>query len=314
MKKEIIKEIENIGSSLEEIGKALKNISKYLSNSENKFEEKALDKKKDVEKMEKEQNVEILERDYYKIKDEIINFLENNNFSIVNVPSEGKPTSLDTISKFIGDKHEYIKDFLKKLKKSLNTGNPIRIYMKDYPEEKITYICQLASNLYSIAFLKEYKYSKSPKYILYADPLREPLVINFINGKWLEDYLVLKIKENLDKEGFVEGVDYDYLQNIKIKLPNGNNFELDVLFKINDEIFWFEAKTGDYQQYVHKYSKISNLLGIPQNRAFMLITEITSAGAEAVTSLFNMTVCNLDTWEEKFINSLKEINIFKEQS
>ncbi len=311
MKKEIIKEIENIGSSLEEIGKALKNISKFLLEHENNIENFPINGEG---KQENKQDIEIIDENNYQIKDEIIDFLEKKNFSIVNITSEEKSTSLDTISKFIGDKYEYIKDFLKKLKKSLNTGIPIRIYMKDYPEEKITYICQLASNLHSIAFLKEYKYSKSPKYILYADPLREPLVINFINGKWLEDYLVLKIKDNLNKKGFVEGVDYDHLQNIQIKLPNGKNFELDVLFKIKNKIFWFEAKTGDYQQYVHKYSEISKLLRIPQNRAFMLITEINSAGADAVSSLFNMTVCNLDTWEEKFINSLKEINIFTEQS
>jgi len=298
MEEEIIKEIERIGYSLEEVGKSLRKIASILQESKN-------DKKICVYM----KDDDLLKDKDYQIKDEIIDFLEKKKFSIVNISNDEYATSLESVSKFIGDKYEYIKDFLKSVKKSLNTGIPVKMYMKDFPEQKIAYICQLALNLHNIAFLKNYRYLNSPKFILYADPLREPLVINFINGKWLENYLILKIRDILNEMGLTEGKDFDLLQSIQVKLPNAKNFELDILFKIIDKIFWFEAKTGEYQQYIHKYSEVSKLLGIPQDRAFMVITEITPTGADTVSTLFNMTVCNLDTFESKFKETLKEISI-----
>ncbi|MDQ7056754.1 MAG: hypothetical protein Q9M89_10055 [Persephonella sp.] len=177
--------------------------------------------------------------------------------------------------------------------------------MKQKRQEEISSICQLGTMLYEIAYLSEYKYFNSPKYILKAIPTRESDVINFFNGKWLEYYVIAKIEEiftnvNLD-------IPISYISGIQIQFPNGNYGELDVLFKIGDDFFWFEAKTGEYQNYVHKYKNLRKILGIKPENSFMVITDITNAGAEAVSSLFDMTVVNLETFENKFLKSLKKV-------
>lgn len=132
-----------------------------------------------------------------------------------------------------------------------------------------------------------------------------PLAINFINGKWLEEYLAIKIVNILGTLGLVYKKDYDFVKNIKLRLPNGKDFELDLLFKIRDKFFWFEAKTGEYQQYVNRYSSVSNILNIPKDQAFIVITEITKTGAEAISDIFDMNVTNLESFEECFLKSLR---------
>ena len=96
------------------------------------------------------------------------------------------------------------------------------------------------------------------------------------------------------------------MQNIQIVLPNGNNFELDLVFAIGEDIFWFEAKTGDYQKYISRYSKIAKILNLDLSHAFMVLTDITDEGANALKSLFNMNVVKIDKFTEIFEGILKE--------
>jgi hypothetical protein len=34
--------------------------------------------------------------------------------------------------------------------------------------------------------------------------------------------------------------------NPQVILPDGDSFELDILFMIDSDVYWFEAKTGNY--------------------------------------------------------------------
>ncbi|MBK3333111.1 hypothetical protein GWK41_08515 [Persephonella atlantica] len=239
----------------------------------------------------------------YEDKNELIQFLEKNRLKVVNFESMYNKEIILNLAKFIGDKYEFVNSFIKEAKKSINVGKPINMFLKNKRQEEISYICQLGNMLYEIAYLSEYKYFNSPKYTLKAIPTREGEVINFFNGKWLEYYIIIKVKETINNLD----LDTSYISGIQIQFPNGNYGELDVLFKIGNEIFWFEAKTGEYQNYIHKYKNLRKMLGIKPENAFMIITDITNAGAEAVSSLFDMTVANLETFEDKLLKSLKKV-------
>lgn len=300
MNQEIIKELTKIGESLENVGKSLKKIAQYLNINNQSFDN----------------NIKVLENQTSKdiedsqIRNEIIDYLEKYKFIVRLIPKNDISPHFINIAKYIGDKYDYIKEFLKQMKRSLSTGNSIQMYMKNFGEEKITYTCQLASNLHKLAFLENYKYHNSPKFLLTAQPIREPLVINFINGDWLEHYLIYKIEFILSSFGLEKAKDFDYLKNIELKFPNGSKSETDAFFKIKDKIFLFEGKTGDeYQRYVHDYSEKLKLLNIPKYQAFMVITDISKSDAEALFNSFNITVCNLSMFDDLFIDSLKKLNI-----
>ncbi|WP_205409786.1 hypothetical protein [Pseudothauera hydrothermalis] len=94
---------------------------------------------------------------------------------------------------------------------------------------------------------------------------------------------------------------FEYLINPQIILPNGDDFELDILAAIGSSIYWIEAKSGDYQQHVAKYSKFARLLGLDFDHSFMVLTDVPDSRCDALSSLFSMTVCTLRTFEERLL-------------
>jgi len=226
-------------------------------------------------------------------------FLNSRNIRIKAIKeNEDADAVLDKIALYIGKRYNLVKDLIANIKRSLNTGRTFRMDLKNYSQEEIASITQLCSNLHQIAFLQEYKYFKSPNYVLYACPNRIPKVINFFTGGWLERYVKKSVEEIISS--CKEKLSCSYIMNPQVILPNGDDFELDLVFRIEDEFFWFEAKTGDYQRYVDKYSKVAKILNLDYEHAYMILTDITRDGAQALTTLFHMNVVRIDDFPDVF--------------
>ncbi len=239
---------------------------------------------------------------------EIEKFLNSKNIHIKSVRNENEADKfLDKIAFFMGNRYSHIKSLYKHIKRNLNTGRTFKLDLKNCTQEEIASITQLCTNLHQIAFLEEYKYFKSPQYILYAKVNRIPKAINFFTGGWLERYTKTAVIEALKSLSYPIPINYSYLKNPQIMLPNGDDFELDILFKIEDEYFWFEAKTGDYQRYIDKYSKIAKILNLDYKHTFMILTDITDSGAEALRSLFKMNVVKIDEFYETFKEVIQDL-------
>ena len=84
--------------------------------------------------------------------------------------------------------------------------------------------------------------------------------------------------------------------NPQIVLPNGDDFELDIIAAIGSHVYWIEAKSGDYQQHVAKYSKFARILGLDYDHSFMVLADAPHDRCIALSSLFSMTVCNLSNF------------------
>lgn len=48
--------------------------------------------------------------------------------------------------------------------------------------------------------------------------------------------------------------------------------------------YWVEAKTGDFQQHISKYSKMSKRIGIDYKHSIMVLTDIQPEKSSALTS------------------------------
>ena len=162
----------------------------------------------------------------------------------------------------------------------------------------------MCTNLHWIAFLEEYKYDKSSKCIR-AKTSKDPKAIKFLTGEWLEYYVKNKVLEAVRSLNLP--VDISYLKNLKIVLSNGDQFEMDLLFKIGDNFFWFETKTGDYQKYIGKYSKFRKLLELDQNHTYLILTDIAEAAEQALCSLFKMTVIDIRRFYDSFKFTLEQL-------
>ena len=48
----------------------------------------------------------------------------------------------------------------------------------------------------------------------------------------------------------------------QVTLPGGEAMELDVLVRVGERFYWFEAKTGEFQAHIAKYAVLKKVLGL----------------------------------------------------
>lgn len=233
-------------------------------------------------------------------------FLEKRGICIKFVPKINSEINdvLYNLSSFIGNNYSKISSVYKAIKSKLSTGESVRIDMRNFTQEEITYSCQFCHNLYELTFLNYYKYLKSPKFQIIAAPNRIPLVINFLTGHWLESYVVNEIKKLINHFNITK--ETSFLLNPQINLPNGDDFELDILFSIEDNIYWFESKTSDYHHYVEKYSKVAKILNSNNLHPFLILTDVPQQTCNKLSNLFGMKVLNIENFSEVLYDELEQ--------
>jgi hypothetical protein len=232
-------------------------------------------------------------------------FLLNKGIQIRTLPRpHAADETLDRIAVFMGTRYQDIGYLYGKIKSNMNLGKTFTLRLKGYPEEQVSGMCQFGTHLHEIAFLEEYYYQRSPKFLLYGKPSKSSQALNFLSGHWLERFIkeqVIDMIENTNSD-----LKYAYLVNPQVILPDGADFEFDVIFQIEDEIFWFEAKTGEYQRHVEKYSKVSSLLDLDEEHSYMILLDMPETQTKTLSSLFNMTVVNLEQFPAQFERSMKK--------
>ena len=137
---------------------------------------------------------------------------------------------------------------------------------------------------------------------------RVPTAINFLTGGWLEHYVRDRAISILTTHPATVDLPYAFMKNPHIRLPGGEDFELDFLLCVGEKIFWIEAKTGEYMAFLPKYSRVSKLMGLGRG-ASMLVSVDPLAPEDALTARFGMSCCNLDEFPDVFrINLVRELH------
>lgn len=214
---------------------------------------------------------------------------------------------IDSLSLFLGEHYDALSSLLAKIKRAMQHGMPITESVRDLSQRDISAVCQFCTRLHEIAFLEQYQYLRSPAYLIKAKPTTLPIAQRFFGGQWLERFVLLVVKAVFERVASeVEAKPgFEYLINPQITLPNGDDFELDVLVAIGSFVYWIEATTGDYQQHIAKYSRFAKLLGLDVRHSFMVLPDVAAERCATLSDLFSMTVCNLGNFEEKFLASVR---------
>jgi hypothetical protein len=212
---------------------------------------------------------------------------------------------IDSLSLLLGERYGALSGVLGKIKRAMQTGAPITESIKGYSQQDISSICQFCNRLSGLAFLEQYQYLRSPTYLIRAKTTTLPKAQRFFGGQWLERFILQNVKAvhaQIAAENTGESSTFEYLINPQIVLPNGDDFELDILAAFGPHIFWIEAKSGDYQQHVAKYSKFARLIGLDYDHSFMVLADVPTERCDALSSLFSMTVCNLHNFESRLLS------------
>jgi hypothetical protein len=241
----------------------------------------------------------MLEVDISKIE----SFLNSKNIKIRSVDMGEEEEKLAQIADLMGSQYSLIKRFYGMIKSSMNSGNSFSINLRDEPQQVIVTTCQVATELYKIAFLEEYRYFRAPRCLLVARASRSRQALNFLSGNWLERYvrnrLICLAKRQTGK------IDFSHIANAKVTLSNGDDFEMDLLFHVNDQFYWVESKTGGYQDKVQKYSEIASDLGLQRNQAIIVLADVSQDAKTSLSSLYHLSVISVDEVEATFERILK---------
>ncbi len=236
-------------------------------------------------------------------------FLESRGVKIKTIPGDDAADEIiDSLSLFLGERYNALSGLLAKIKRAMQTGNLITESLKGRSQEDVSSVCQFCTRLHGIAFLEQYRYFRSPAYLIKAKSTTLPRAQQFFGGQWLERFILNKVKEAYLKiASEVDGeLPFEYLINPQIILPNGDDFELDLLVAVGNAIYWIEAKSGDYQQHVAKYSKFARTLGLDYSHSLMVLADVPRERCNALSSLFSMTVCNLRNFEDVLLAVMRD--------
>ena len=240
--------------------------------------------------------------------DLVENFLASKNIQIkVKKPEDPADSIIDSLSVFLGDRYSALKGILMKIKRSMQNGAMISENISKLTQYDIASVCQFCTRLHAIAFLEQYKYYRSPQYLIHAKTTTLPKAQMFFGGQWLERFTLYKLKQAhlIAQTEADKLIKFQYLINPQVILPNGDDFELDIIAIIGDSPLWIEAKSGDYQQHVQKYSRLARQLNLDYSHSMMVLTDAIDNQCEALSSLFSMTVVNLNTIYDKILDLLR---------
>jgi hypothetical protein len=221
----------------------------------------------------------------------VFDWLASRNITVKNYrQQEATDEIFDRMATFLGERFDSLVNLHDQIRRNLSTGSSFTLNLASGSQEEIANSTQLCTWLHRYAFLSSYKYNSYSKTI-YAAPQRVGRVINFFTGGWFERFVFLKVSSLLSQND----LEYVHLANPQISLPNGDDFELDLLFLVGDEPLWLECKTGDYQSHVAKYANVRPTLGISEERSILVILGTPDDLASQLTDLYDITVANENT-------------------
>lgn len=236
-------------------------------------------------------------------------FLNGHGIKIKKLPkAHPADETLDRLAMAMGDHFEVMSPVLNMIKRAMHNGAGFQYRMAKLPQASVGIITQQCKEWHRMAFLHDYFYERSPIFTIHAKASTLSSAMTFFSGQWLERFITGHVRRCVAKLQAELGrhIPLETLSNAHITLPNGDDFELDLILNCGPGlVFWVEGKTGDYQRYVQKYSKFAKTIGLSSARSFIVLTEVRSDECSTLSSLFGMTVCTPENFETAFSNVLR---------
>jgi len=221
-----------------------------------------------------------------KWEDSIFSFLEAHQIKVINHDEIGaEDLVINRIADYMALHWDQIKKAYRKIKANLNATQNTIISIKDLGSKQELVLRTWFESLYKIAFFENYNHVPQNHFALKISS--NPAAIAFMTGYWLEFHLESKLIELLSKR-LITGSGNELVRNVKIELPNGDPGELDAIVKLNNQIYWFEVKTGPYQRHLPKYKRFAAMMGLGANHAILLLPEIDSSTQHDITQLYQI--------------------------
>lgn len=232
---------------------------------------------------------------------ELINWLEQLEIKVnsSNQPSDSDDV-LNQLADIIGNNYQNLSQLHQAIVQSICSRTPFHLNLSNGTHSEISQSTQLCNKLSRLSFLSTYHYNKNTRTISgQVDPQGQ--IINFFNGIWFERFIYHKIT-NLFNE---YNLSYQCLINPKLEFANGNVFELDFLFWVNQQVLWVECKSGkNYNPTISTYENHRNSLELPKESSMMVLLQADTQQTGDLTTLRGLTIVNPDNCIDKIKQTL----------
>ncbi|MCM1364869.1 MAG: hypothetical protein NC122_06785 [Faecalibacterium sp.] len=163
-------------------------------------------------------------------------------------------------------------------------------------------IISLAEQLSEYGIIANYYHNKLSQTIK-GTVSSAPRWINFINGNFLEMYAKCVTIGVIKKSAEIYGCDYEFCHNAFI-LRDDEKHELDMVFRLGDQVFWSEIKSGKFNPDV--YRKLGITMGLVPDKMILLAAD-KSFEAATMIAYFNECYCgNIVTFKSALIEMINK--------
>lgn len=156
------------------------------------------------------------------VADSIKEFLASRGITIRTMPPEDPADQvINSLSLYLGERYDSLKRILAVIKRNMQQGAYFQESIKNYSQQSVSDATQFCTHLHDIAFLEEYEYFRSPRYLIKAKTTTLPKAQNFFSGQWLERFVLQKVQaavSQISREKDVN-LEFAYLLNPQIVLP-----------------------------------------------------------------------------------------------
>lgn len=205
----------------------------------------------------------------------------------------------DEIAVQMGDNYGLLGDICEKIKRSQTKWGQFTLSLTDRSQKDTQTIMRFLKDLYDNAFITRYNHDKTNKRV-HISLQTMPKIMNFFNGDWLEWYVLMKVATLLvDKK-----VKFSCLRGFHIYFPNEDKHEVDLFFLIKNKTpLWIECKTGEFRQFISKYSTLRNRLKLKKTNSVLLVLGMPDEKVAGLSGTFDLTVVN----EHNFLKHIEEL-------
>lgn len=130
-----------------------------------------------------------------------------------------------------------------------------------------------------------------------------PRCTNFINGDFLEIYARNAAREVIEKAAEKYGCSYEFYHNVLIH-KDAEDHELDIVFRVGDQIFWGEIKSGKFNP--DEYRKLGIFMDFVPDKLILLAADKSHEAAESITFFYEYYCSNISMFKATLNNMIEK--------
>jgi hypothetical protein len=241
--------------------------------------------------------------------EEIITLLHNKGVTVERFHQRVEKDNLyDEIALFLGENYYALEPLYKEIKRKLNGVNGFSFPVPTSHKQRDTIIKFSRLLRENSIWLCDYKNQEKKIFFSSGGIIGENN--GFLTGGWLERYLLYQVATLFS----AYNIQYQYLTKSNCIYAHGENFELDILFLVNNEFIFVEAKTGEIlNEDLTKCSNHRRRLGLTKSRTILCGLILDDDAVIRWNQIQDISVANLNSFMSRITaalslpNSLEQI-------